>query len=57
MCRDSTDVPIVRQASRYLLDSKNAAVQSEELHRVCLRFANHNPAEDAARLIVKMIKS
>ena len=48
--------PIVRQATRYLLDSKYGAIQSEELHRVCLRFANHNPAEDAVRLIVKTIQ-
>ena len=48
--------PIVKQASRYLLDSKNAAVQSEELHRICLRFSNHNPAEESARHIVDVIK-
>ena len=46
---------IVKQASRYLSDSKNAAVMSEELHRVCLRFANRNPAEEAAKLIGKVI--
>jgi lipid A disaccharide synthetase len=48
--------PIVRLATRYLLDSKHGAIQSEELHRVCLRFANHNPAEDAVRLIVKTVQ-
>jgi len=48
--------PIVKQATRYLLDSKYGAIQSEELHRVCLRFANHNPAEDAVRLIIKTVK-
>ncbi len=46
---------IVKQATRYLSDSKNAAVMSEELHRVCLRFANRNPAEAAAKLIAKVI--
>ncbi|MEE8153933.1 MAG: hypothetical protein V3T53_03115 [Phycisphaerales bacterium] len=46
---------IVKRATKYLSDSKNAAVQSEELHRVCLRFANHKPAEEAARLISKVI--
>ena len=46
---------IVKQASRYLSDSKNAAVMSEELHRVCLRFANRDPAEAAAKLIAKVI--
>ncbi len=48
--------PIVRQATKYLLDSKYAAIQGEELHRVCTRFANHNPAEDAVRLIIKTVK-
>ncbi len=47
---------IVRQATKYLLDSKYAAIQGEELHRVCTRFANHNPAEDAVRLIIKTVK-
>ncbi len=48
--------PIVRQATRYLLDSKYGAIQGEELHRVCLRFANRDPAEDAVRLIVKTVQ-
>jgi lipid-A-disaccharide synthase len=48
--------PIVRIATRYLLDSKNAANQSEELNRVCMRFANKKPAEEAARLIIQVIK-
>jgi lipid-A-disaccharide synthase len=47
-------LPIVKQASRYLLDSKHGAVQSEELHRVCLRFANHDPADEAAKAIIKV---
>jgi len=49
-------MPIVREATRYLLDSKHAAIQSEELHRVCLRFANHDPAKDAVRFIVKTLQ-
>lgn len=48
-------MPIVDQATRFLLDSKNAAVQSEELHRVCLRFADHNPAREAAQLIMSVV--
>ncbi len=48
--------PIVKQATRILLDSKHAAIQSEELHRVCLRFANHRPAEEAARAIIEVIR-
>ena len=49
-------MPSMRLATRYLQDSKNAAVQAEELHRVCLRFANHDPADEAARLIVSVIE-
>jgi len=49
-------MPIVKMAGKYLLDSKNAANQSEELHRVCMRFAGKKPAEEAARLIIKIIK-
>jgi len=47
---------IVRQVSRILLDSKHGAVQAEELHRVCLRFANHDPAAEAARAIVELVR-
>jgi lipid-A-disaccharide synthase len=47
---------IVRQASRILLDSKHGAVQSEELHRVCLRFANHEPSDEAARAIIQLVR-
>lgn len=49
-------MPIVKWASKYLLDSKNAAIQSEELARVMSRFANKKPAEEATRLILKVIK-
>src|SRR5262249_25058518 len=49
-------LPIVKAASRYLLDSKNARTQSEELNRVCLRYSNKKPAEEATRLIIKIIK-
>lgn len=47
--------PIVREASKLLHDSKNGAIQSESLRRVMLRYANKNPAEEAARLIRKAI--
>ena len=47
--------PIVKYASRYIQDSKNAAVQRAELARVCQRFMNKNPGRDAARLIIKVI--
>jgi len=47
---------IVRQANRYLQDSKNAAIQSQELARVCSRFVNKNPPEEAAKLIIKVIR-
>ena len=49
-------MPIVKAASKYLLDSKNAANQAEELGRVCMRFANKKPADEAARLIIKIMK-
>lgn len=49
-------MPIVKWASKYLLDSKNAAIQSEELGRVMTRFANKKPAEEATKLILKVIK-
>jgi lipid-A-disaccharide synthase len=49
-------MPIVKWAGKYLLDSKNAAIQSEELGRVMTRFANKKPAEEATRLILKVIK-
>lgn len=50
-------LPIVKHATRYMLDSKYGAIQSEELHRVCLRFANHRPAQEAAKHILEVIKS
>jgi len=49
--------PLVREISRLLSDSKNVANQSEELQRVCYRFANKRPAEEAANLIIKVIKA
>ena len=49
--------PIVREISRLLSDSKNVANQSEELQRVCYRFANKRPAEEAANLIIRVIKA
>lgn len=47
---------IVHQATRYLQDSKIAAVQSEELNRVCLRFSNHDPAAEAAAWIMRVVE-
>jgi lipid-A-disaccharide synthase len=49
-------MPIVKVASRILLDSKKAANQSEELNRICLRFAGKKPAEEATRLIIKVMR-
>lgn len=48
--------PIVKATSKYLLDSRHAANQAEELNRICLRFTNKKPAEEAARLIIKVLK-
>jgi lipid-A-disaccharide synthase len=47
-------MPIVKQATYFLHDSKHGAVQSEELARVCLRFAHRKPAEEAAALIAEI---
>jgi lipid-A-disaccharide synthase len=46
---------IVHVASQYLNDSKHGAVQSEELARVCSRFANKRPGKEAARWIIKLL--
>lgn len=48
---------IANSLSRFLQDSKNVANQSEELQRVCNRFANKRPAEEAANLIIRIIKT
>ncbi len=47
--------PIVKQISRYFLDSKNAAVQRAELARICQRYQYKHPAVEAARSIGKII--
>ena len=49
--------PIVRSIAEFIADSKNVANQSEELQRVCHRFSNKRPAEEAASLIIRLIKS
>ncbi|MHC5115345.1 MAG: lipid-A-disaccharide synthase [Planctomycetota bacterium] len=49
-------MPIVREAYDYIQDSKNAAIATQELARVCQRFSNKRPSEEAARLIMKVIK-
>ena len=48
-------MPIVKEAHRILLDSKNSAIQAQELAHVCQRFVNMRPAELAARRIVTLI--
>jgi lipid-A-disaccharide synthase len=48
--------PIVDAASRLVQDSKNVAVQRESLARVGTQFANKRPADEAARLIVRVLK-
>ncbi len=47
---------IVSQATKLLTDSKKQAIQTEELARVLHRFANKHPAEEAAKLIIRMVK-
>lgn len=48
---------IVEAVASFLNDSKNVANQSEELQRVCRRFSSKKPAEEAAKLIIALIKS
>ncbi|HWB21214.1 MAG TPA: hypothetical protein VG711_13025 [Phycisphaerales bacterium] len=48
-------MPIVRAATPMLIDSKNAAMVTEALRRVALRFSNKKPAEEAATLILELI--
>lgn len=50
-------MPLVKEATKLLDDSKNAAIQSEHLRRITLRFANKRPAEEAAHLILQTIKA
>lgn len=47
--------PIVRAIIGLLDDSKKSAVQRESLRRVCMRFANKQPGEDAAHHILELI--
>ena len=48
--------PIVSAAGRFLQDSKNTAVLTEQLRRVCMRFANKQPNREAAKYIVQVAK-
>ncbi len=48
-------LPIVRQANHLLNDSRNAAIQSRELARVCQRYVNKRPAREAVRAIIKIM--
>ena len=48
--------PIVTAAGKYLHDSKKAAVLTEQLRRVCMRFANKEPAREATKYILKVLK-
>jgi lipid A disaccharide synthetase len=48
--------PIIKQANYYLLDSKHAAIQAEELGRICHRFVGKRPAHEAAKHIIKICK-
>ncbi len=50
-------LPIVNELSHFMQDSKNVANQSEELQRVCSRFANKRPAEEGAKAIIRVIKT
>ena len=48
--------PIVRQATRFLADSKHAAGQRDALALICQRFAGKRPAEESAACIVEFVK-
>lgn len=48
--------PIVEAASDLLKDSKRLAIASEELRRVQLRFRGHEPDEEAAEVILRLIE-
>lgn len=48
--------PVTKQASFYLHDSKNAAIQAQELARVCQRYVNKRPAVEASKLILRIVK-
>ena len=49
-------MPIVAAASRILQDSKHSAVQAEAMRRILAMYANKRPAEEAARLIIKIAR-
>jgi lipid-A-disaccharide synthase len=48
--------PIIKAASAPLQDSREGALQTEELRRVCLRYANKQPAREAAKHILLTLK-
>ncbi len=49
--------PIVDAATKLLKDSKVAALQSEELARMVLRFRGHDPAAEGADAILKVMRT
>ncbi|MFO0828575.1 MAG: hypothetical protein U0572_10565 [Phycisphaerales bacterium] len=47
--------PLVEAATRFLRDSRNAAVTAEELRRVALRFHGHHPDTEAAEIVMRLV--
>ena len=48
-------LPIVKEATRIIQDSKISAIQREEMTRILQRYQNKKPAEESARYILRMI--
>ncbi len=46
--------PVIREMTRLLSDSRHGARQREALSRVCLRFSQRRPADDAADAILNL---
>ena len=46
---------IVNAASQLLKDTRNLAIAAEELRRVLLRFHGHDPAEEAAEIVLRLV--
>jgi lipid-A-disaccharide synthase len=46
---------LAQAAGRYLQDSRNVAITAEELRRVALRFHGHQPDEEAAEIVLRLV--
>lgn len=48
-------MPLVKEATHILSDSKHGAIQAAELKRVCQRFTNKRPAKEGAQHILRVL--